>query len=112
MNTERRWRARGFRPMGRELVVDKWVADQAPPLTRLTGSTIHLDAGPDEHWSSSAELETIKACRKRGGLLLGVSTMFEPVSSAGSNAVLRYGAVDHIFFGRAPLTWPLVPHGV
>ncbi|MFE4023713.1 hypothetical protein ACFXPZ_41045 [Streptomyces sp. NPDC059101] len=98
--------------MGRELVVDKWVADQAPPLTRLTGSTIHLDAVPDEHWSSSAELETIKACRKRGGLLLGVSTMFEPVSSAGSNAVLRYGAVDHIFFGWAPLTWPLVPHGV
>ncbi|MGW4823435.1 hypothetical protein ACWEP4_31890 [Streptomyces sp. NPDC004227] len=39
VNTERHWRARGFRPMGRELVVDKRVADQGPPRARLTGST-------------------------------------------------------------------------
>ncbi|WP_459754428.1 hypothetical protein [Streptomyces sennicomposti] len=32
----------GFRPIGRELVVDKWVADQAPPRARLTGSHIFL----------------------------------------------------------------------
>ncbi|MEU7641206.1 hypothetical protein [Streptomyces sp. NPDC039016] len=87
----------------RKAAVDKRAADQDPPLARLTGSTTHIDAGPDEHWSSSAELETIQACRKRGGLLLGVSTMFEPVSSAGSNAVLRYGAAGHIFFGWVPV---------
>jgi hypothetical protein len=52
VNTERHWRARGFRPMGRELVVDKWVADQAPPCARLIGSTIHFDAGVDGQWSS------------------------------------------------------------
>lgn len=67
VNTERHWRARGFRPMGRELIVDKWVADQAPPVARLTGSTIHIDAGLDGQWSSSANLDTIKACRALGG---------------------------------------------
>jgi hypothetical protein len=104
VNTERHWRARGFRPMGHELVVDKWVADQAPPRARLTGSTINIDAGLDGQWSSSADLQTIKACRKQNGLLLGVSTVFEPVSATGPNDVLRYGAAGHIFLGWVPLS--------
>lgn len=31
VNTERHCRACGFRPIGRELILDKWVADQARP---------------------------------------------------------------------------------
>ncbi len=104
MNTERHWRARGFRPMGRELIVDKWVADQAPPRARLTGPTIHIDVGLDGQWSSSADLETIKACRTLGGLLLGISTACEPVSTAGPNDILRYGAAGHTFLGWVPLS--------
>jgi len=103
VNTERFWRARGLRPMGRELILDKWVADQAPPVARLTGSTVRIDAGLAGRWSSSADLETIKVCRKRGGLLLGVSTVFEPVASAGPRDVLRYGAAGHLFLGWVPL---------
>ncbi|MGW5098224.1 hypothetical protein ACWEQ1_34285 [Streptomyces nodosus] len=83
MNTERHWRARGFRPMGRELIVDKWVPFQAPPKARLTGSTIHIDAGLEGQWSSSANLDTIKACRELGRLLLGISTACEPTSTTG-----------------------------
>ncbi|MCX5097485.1 hypothetical protein OOK36_54495 [Streptomyces sp. NBC_00365] len=104
VNTGRHWRARGFRPMGRELVVDKWVADQTPPRARLTGSTIQIDAGLDGQWSSSADLETIKACRTHNGLLLGVSTAFEPVAATGPNDVLYYGTAGHIFLGWVPLT--------
>lgn len=63
-----------------------------PRPARLTGSTIHIDAGLDRQWSSSADLETIKACRKQNGLLLGVSTAFEPVAVNDPNDVLRYGA--------------------
>ncbi len=104
VNTERHWRARGFRPMGRELIVDKWVADQAPPKARLTGSTIHIDAGLDGQWSSSANLDTIKATRALGGLLLGISTACEPTSTTGPNDILRYGAAGHIYLGWVPLT--------
>jgi hypothetical protein len=68
------------------------------------GEAIHIDAGLDGQWSSSADLETIKACRQQNGLLLGVSTAFEPVAAAGSNDVLRYGAAGHIFLGWVPLT--------
>ncbi|MFC5148906.1 hypothetical protein [Streptomyces aureoversilis] len=103
VNTERHWRARGFRPMGRELIVDKWVADQTPPRASLKGTTIHIDAGLDGRWSSSADLQTIKACRKQGGLLLGVSTACEPTSTAGPTDILRYGAAGHIFLGWIPL---------
>ncbi|MBO0657056.1 hypothetical protein J1792_31260 [Streptomyces triculaminicus] len=52
--------------------------------------------------SSSANLEIIKACRKQGGLL-GVSTMFEPVSAAGPTDVLQYGTAGHISLGWVPL---------
>ncbi|MEU3774283.1 hypothetical protein AB0F11_13965 [Streptomyces sp. NPDC032472] len=104
VTTERYWRARGFRPMGRELRVDKWVADQKPPRARLTGSTIHIDAGPDGQWSSSADLDTIKACRALGGLLLGISTACEPTSTIGLPDLMRYGAAGYIFLGWVPLT--------
>lgn len=103
VNTERHWRARGFRPMGDELIVDKWVADQPPPRARLTGSTLHINTGL-EQWTSSADLETIKACRTLGGLLLGISTACEPTSTAGPAEILRYGAAGHIFCGWVPLT--------
>ncbi|MFK0231068.1 hypothetical protein ACIQUL_35485 [Streptomyces sp. NPDC090303] len=104
VNTERHWRARGFRPMGRELIVDKWVADQAPPKARLTGSTLHIDAGLEGQWSSSANLDTVKACRELGGLLLGISTACEPTSTTGPHDILRYGAAGHIYLGWVPLT--------
>ncbi|MFI2078130.1 hypothetical protein [Streptomyces triculaminicus] len=53
--------------------------------------------------SSSANLEIIKTCGKQGGLLLGVSTMFEPVSAAGPTDVLQYGTAGHISLGWVPL---------
>lgn len=102
VNTERYWRARGFRPMGRELVVDKWVADQAPPVARLTGSTISIST-LEGQWSSSADLETIKACRTHGGLLVGISTVLDPVTASGAREILQYGTAGHIFLGWVPL---------
>lgn len=104
VNTERHWRARGFRPVGRELVVDNWVADQAPPRARLIGSTIHIDAGLDGQWFSLADLDTVRACRSQGGLLLGISTTCEPTSVTGPNDILRYGIAGHIFLGWVPLS--------
>lgn len=104
VNTERHWRARGFRPMGRELMVGRWVADQAPPVARLMGSTVYIDAGIDGQWSSSARLETIKACRRHGGLLVGVSTVFDPAAATGVKDFLEYGAAGHIFLGWVPLS--------
>ncbi|MFJ8870587.1 hypothetical protein ACIRD6_33150 [Streptomyces sp. NPDC102473] len=103
VNTERYWRARGFRPAGRELNVDKWVAEQAPPRARLAGSTIYIDAGLDGPWSSSADLDTIKACHAQGGLLLGISTVCEPTSMADLDDILRYADAGHIFLGWVPL---------
>ncbi|GHJ18849.1 hypothetical protein [Streptomyces albus] len=52
----------------------------------------------------AADLETIKACRTLGGLLLGISTACEPTSTAGPAEILRYGAAGHIFCGWVPLT--------
>jgi hypothetical protein len=104
VNTERHWRDRGFRPMGRDLVVNQWVADQPPPRARLMGSILHIDAGYDGQWSSSAKLETIQVCRRHNGLLLGISTAFDPVAATGIHDVLRYGEAGLIFLGWIPLT--------
>ncbi|MER7694743.1 hypothetical protein [Streptomyces sp. NPDC097610] len=71
---------------------------------RLTGSTVHDDAGLEGQWSSSANLETIKTCRTLGGLLLGISTACEPTFTTGPNDILRYGAAGHIFLGWVPLS--------
>ncbi|RPF39305.1 hypothetical protein [Streptomyces sp. TLI_185] len=89
--------------MGRELVVDKWVADQAPPRVNLIGSTIHIDASLTGQWSSSADLEP-QGMPETGQLLLRVATVFEPGAPAGPNDVLRFGAAGHIFLGWILLT--------
>jgi hypothetical protein len=38
-----------------ELVIDKWVADLAPPVVHLTGPTLHVDAGLDGQLSAPAD---------------------------------------------------------
>lgn len=72
-------------------------------MWRPTGSTNHIDTGLGGQWSSSANLDTVKACRALGGLLLGISAACEPTSTTGPNDILRYGAAGHIFLGWVPL---------
>ncbi|GHA73915.1 hypothetical protein GCM10010345_90760 [Streptomyces canarius] len=44
----------------------RWSTKPRPPKARLTGAAIHIDAGLHGQWSSSANLDTVKACRELG----------------------------------------------
>lgn len=103
VNTGRHWRKRGFRPMGPELVVDRWVSEEKPPAARMEGSTVHIHAGMEGRWSAPADAETVQVCRAQGGFLLGISTSVNPVATAGPQEVLQRSVAGEIFFGWVSL---------